>query len=106
GGLTYVATAHPVTAMRPAAEQVAAKPLPRAVVTVTPADGAAKIAPDSQVQITASGGTLTQVTGAAGGSPVTGQYGPGNTSWSTQWGLKPDLLHRHRRGQEQQGRDD
>ena len=89
GGLTYVATAHPVTAMRPAAEQVTAKPLPRAAVTVTPANGAAKITPDSQVQIAASGGTLTKVTVAAGGSPVTGQYGAGNTSWSTEWGLKP-----------------
>lgn len=89
GGLTYVVTAHPVTAMRPAAEQVAAKPLPPAVVNVTPADGAAKITPDSTVQVAASGGTLTKVTVAAGGSPVTGQYGAGNTSWSTEWGLKP-----------------
>ena len=41
------------------------------------------------MQITASGGTLTQVTVASGNSAVTGQYGPGSTSWSTRWGLKP-----------------
>ena len=89
GGITYVAMANPVTAMRPAAQQVAAKPVPPAVVSVTPADGAAKITPDTQVQVTASGGTLTEVTVAAGKSTMTGQYGSGNTSWSTQWGLKP-----------------
>src|SRR5690242_8428275 len=93
GGLTYVATAHPVTAMRPAAEQVTAKPVPRAVVAVTPADGAAKITPDSQVQIAATGGTLTEVTVAAGGSPVTGHYGVDNMSWSTEWGLKPGTAY-------------
>jgi lipoprotein-anchoring transpeptidase ErfK/SrfK len=89
GGITYVATTHPVTGVRPVAEQVASKPVPPAVVTMTPADGAAKVTPDAPVQVAASGGTLTQVTVAAGGSAVTGQYGPGNTSWSTKWGLKP-----------------
>jgi lipoprotein-anchoring transpeptidase ErfK/SrfK len=95
GGITYVATASPVTAMRPvaavrpAAQPTASKPVPPAVVAVTPADGAAKVAPDAQVRITAAGGTLTQVTVASGGSAVTGQYGPGNASWSTRWGLRP-----------------
>src|SRR6266568_573333 len=95
GGITYVATAGPVTATgpvtaeHPAAQRPASKPAPPAVVNVTPADGAAKVAPDTQVQITASGGTLTQVTVASGYSAVTGQFGPGSTSWSTGWGLKP-----------------
>src|SRR5512146_1157313 len=95
GGITYVATASPVTAMRPvaathpAAQPTASKPAPAAVVAVTPADGAAKVAPDTQVQITASGGTLTQVTVASGDSAATGRFGPGSASWSTQWGLKP-----------------
>src|SRR4029077_21077870 len=57
--------------------------------TVRPADGAAMVDPDTQVQITASGGTLTRVTVASGHSAVTGQYGPGGTNWSTRWGLKP-----------------
>ena len=89
GGITYVATAGPVTVLHPAAEQVTSKPVPPAVVTTTPADGTAKIAPDTPVQVSASGGTLTEVTVTTGGSAVTGQYGPGNASWSTKWGLKP-----------------
>ena len=89
GGITYVATKGPVTAEHLAAQRLASKPTPPAAVTVTPADGAAKVAPDTQVQITASGGTLTQVTVASGDSAVTGQYGPGSASWSTGWGLKP-----------------
>jgi lipoprotein-anchoring transpeptidase ErfK/SrfK len=89
GGITYVATTGRVTAQHPAAPQLASNPVPPAVVTVTPADGAAMVAPDTQVQITVSGGTLAQVTVASGGSAVAGQYGPGSTSWSTEWGLKP-----------------
>jgi lipoprotein-anchoring transpeptidase ErfK/SrfK len=89
GGIAYVATAAPVRADHPAAQRLAAKPAPLAAVTVTPGDGAAKVAPDAQVQVTASGGTLTEVTVAAGSSAVTGQYGPGSTSWATQWGLRP-----------------
>ena len=89
GGITYAATKGPVTTEHLAAQQLVSKPTPPAAVTVTPADGAAKVAPDTQVQITASGGTLTQVTVASGDSAVTGQYGPGSASWSTGWGLKP-----------------
>jgi lipoprotein-anchoring transpeptidase ErfK/SrfK len=89
-GITYVVATSPVTAAgHPVAEQSASIPTPPAVVTVAPADGAAKVAPDTQVRITASGGTLTQVTVASGNSAVTGQYAPGSTSWSTGWGLKP-----------------
>ncbi|HEY1003276.1 MAG TPA: Ig-like domain-containing protein, partial [Streptosporangiaceae bacterium] len=88
-----MATTGPVMAQHLAAQQVASKPTPSAVVTVTPGNGAAKVAPDTQVQIRASGGTLAQVTVAAGGSAVTGQYGPGSTSWSTGWGLKPDTSY-------------
>src|SRR6266568_4778285 len=89
GGITYVATTGPVAAGHPAAQRLTSKPAPPAVVTVTPADGAAMVAPDTQVQITASVGTLTQVTVVSGNFAVTGQYGPGSTSWSTRWGLKP-----------------
>src|SRR5579859_5014653 len=89
GGIAYVVTRGPVTAGHTVVQRLAAKPVPPAVLTVTPADGAARVAPDTQVQITASGGTLTQVTVASGNSAVTGQYGPGSTSWSTRWGLKP-----------------
>ena len=89
GGITYVATAGPVTAEHLAAQRLVSKPTPPAVVTVTPADGAAMVAPGTRVQITASGGTLTQVTVASGDSAVAGQYGPDGTSWSARWGLRP-----------------
>ena len=88
GGITYVATKGPVTAEHLVAQRLASKPTPPAAVTVAPADGAAKVAPDTQVQITASGGTLTQVTVTSGDFAVTGQYGPGSVIWSTGWGAK------------------
>ena len=86
-GITYVATTGLATAEHPAAQRLASKPTPPAVVTATPADGA-MVAPDTQVQITTSGGTLTQVTVASGDSAVTGQYGPGD-EFVGGWGLKP-----------------
>src|SRR5262245_39426840 len=88
-GIAYVATTGPVTAKNMAAQRLVSRPTPPAVVTVPPADGAAMVAPGTQVQIIAAGGTLTQVTVASGNSTVAGQYGPGGTSWSTRWGLKP-----------------
>ena len=87
GAVTYVATTGSVSAAEhPVAQRPTGKPAPPPVVTVTPADGAAMVAPDTQVQVTASGGTLTQVTVVSGDSAVTGQYGPGRASWSTPWG--------------------
>ena len=81
GAITYAVTAGSVTAAEhPVAQRPASKPTPSAVVTVTPANGAAMVAPDTHMQITASGGTLTQVTVASGNSAVAGQYGPGSTS--------------------------
>jgi lipoprotein-anchoring transpeptidase ErfK/SrfK len=94
-GIAYVATAGtatakgPVTPQRTVAQRATSKPVPPAAVAVAPADGATKVAPDTQVQVTASGGTLTQVTVAAGSSAASGRYGPGGMSWSTRWGLKP-----------------
>src|ERR1700751_5659046 len=76
GGITYVLTKGPVTAEHLAGQRLASKPAPTPGGTGTPADGAAMIAPGTQVQITASGGTLTQVTVASGYSAVTGQYEP------------------------------
>src|SRR6516225_10019026 len=89
GGITYVAAARPVTTEHLAAQRVTTKPTPAAVVSVRPADGAATVDPDTQVQIAALGGTLTQVTVSSGHSAVTGQYGSGSTNWWSLWGLKP-----------------
>jgi lipoprotein-anchoring transpeptidase ErfK/SrfK len=98
-GITYVATARPATAtapataQHPAAPRPTSKPVPPAVVAVTPADGVTKVAPDTQVRITASGGTLTQVTVTSGKSTVTGQYEPGGATWSSRWGLEPGISY-------------
>src|SRR5262249_3391549 len=92
--ITYVGTGGWVSAAEhPVAHRPVSKPAPPAVVTVRPADGAAMVAPDTAVRITASGGTLAQVTVASGRSAVAGQYGPGSTSWSTRWGLKPAAFY-------------
>src|ERR1700748_2588574 len=84
GGFTYVARARPVTTEHLTAQRLPSKPTPPAVVSLRPADGAAMVDPDTQVQVTASGGTLTQVTVASGDAALTGQYGPGSTYWATQ----------------------
>ena len=52
GGIAYVATRGPVMAEHLAAQPLAAqnaasKPVPPAVLTVTPANGAARVAPDT-----------------------------------------------------------
>src|SRR5215472_14484482 len=65
--IAYVATTGSVNAAaRPVAQRQVSKPTPPAVVSVTPAGAATKVAPDTHVKITASGGTLTQVTVASG----------------------------------------
>jgi lipoprotein-anchoring transpeptidase ErfK/SrfK len=90
GSIMYVVTAGPAAAVKhPVAQRPVSKPVPLAVVDVTPADGTGRVAPDTHVQITASGGALTQVTVMSGNSAAAGQYGSGGTSWSTRWGLKP-----------------
>jgi lipoprotein-anchoring transpeptidase ErfK/SrfK len=89
GAVGYVATGPATAAGHRVAQRPAGRPVPPAAVTVAPADGAAGVAPDARVQITASGGTLTQVTVASGGSAVAGQYGPGAVTWSTRRGLEP-----------------
>ena len=54
GVITYVATGSVTAAEHPVAQRPVSKPPPPAVVTVTPPDGAAMIAPGTRVQITAS----------------------------------------------------
>jgi lipoprotein-anchoring transpeptidase ErfK/SrfK len=69
------------------------KPEPPPVLTVTPANGTAHVAPDSHVQVSVTGGTLTQVAVTAGGDTASGQYGTGNTTWSSQAALKPSTTY-------------
>ena len=61
-----------------------------AKVTITPANGAAKIAPDKGVTVSVANGKLGQVTVEDGkGKAVEGKMAAGNTSWKTSWNLRP-----------------
>lgn len=63
-----------------------------AQVSITPANGAKKIAPDEGVQVTVKNGKLGQVTVAEAdgkGKPVDGTLAANHTSWHTDWNLKP-----------------
>jgi lipoprotein-anchoring transpeptidase ErfK/SrfK len=57
-------------------------------VTITPADGTARADPGKGITITASGGTLKNVSVRTSGDPVAGMYANGNTVWHSTWALK------------------
>jgi len=70
------------------AASAAAKPTPAGpVVTITPGNGASGAAPSKGITVTASGGTLKNVTVHTAGDPVTGSYSSGNASWHSTWAL-------------------
>jgi lipoprotein-anchoring transpeptidase ErfK/SrfK len=58
------------------------------VVTITPATGIAMADPSKGLAVTASGGTLKNVTVHTTGDPVTGSYSGGNTAWHSTWTLE------------------
>ncbi|TYC15512.1 L,D-transpeptidase [Actinomadura syzygii] len=58
-------------------------------VTITPADGNGKARPDQGVTVTASGGTLGQVSVKLKGAEVPGALSPDKTRWRSQWTLRP-----------------
>lgn len=60
-----------------------------AKVAVTPADGSGKVRPDKGVQVTASSGTIQQVTVQTGNSTVDGALSADKKSWQTKWTLRP-----------------
>jgi lipoprotein-anchoring transpeptidase ErfK/SrfK len=65
-----------------------AKPKPAGpVVTITPGNGASGADPSKGIMVTASGGTLKNVSVHTAGDPVTGSYSSGNTSWHSTWAL-------------------
>jgi lipoprotein-anchoring transpeptidase ErfK/SrfK len=61
-------------------------PTPR-YLTITPANGTASADPSAGITVTAASGTLTDVTVHTSGSPVTGAYNSGKTSWHSTWAL-------------------
>jgi lipoprotein-anchoring transpeptidase ErfK/SrfK len=57
------------------------------VVTITPADGAGHADPSAGITVTASGGTLKNVSVHTAGDPVPGSYSSGGTAWHSTWAL-------------------
>jgi len=71
-----------------AAAAPSAKPTPAGLaVTITPGNGSRGADPSKGITVTASGGTLKNVSVRTAGDPVTGSYSPGNTSWHSTWAL-------------------
>jgi lipoprotein-anchoring transpeptidase ErfK/SrfK len=56
-------------------------------VTITPGNGSRGADPSKGITVTASGGTLKNVSVHTAGDPVTGSYSAGNTSWHSTWAL-------------------
>ena len=75
-------------ASHPAKATASASPSPAGpVVTITPASGDTKADPSKGLTVTASGGTLKNVTVHTTGDPVTGSYSGGGTAWHSTWAL-------------------
>ena len=71
-----------------AAAGPSAKPTPAGpAVTITPGNGARGADPSKGITVSASGGTLKNVSVYTAGDPVTGSYSAGNTSWHSTWAL-------------------
>ncbi|MGA9834715.1 MAG: Ig-like domain-containing protein, partial [Trebonia sp.] len=65
-----------------------AKPTPAGpAVTITPGNGSRGADPSKGITVTASGGTLKNVSVHTAGDPVTGSYSAGTTSWHSTWAL-------------------
>jgi len=72
----------------PAHASAQASPTPTGpAVTITPGGGAGAADPSQGIAVTASGGTLRNVTVATPADPVTGAYSAGRTAWHSQWAL-------------------
>ncbi|MGB6574650.1 MAG: Ig-like domain-containing protein, partial [Trebonia sp.] len=71
-----------------AAASASAKPTPAGpAVMITPGNGSRGADPSKGITVTASGGTLKNVSVHTAGDPVTGSYSAGNTSWHSTWAL-------------------
>ena len=83
---------HGTSQVTPAANAKTRAATPRAAVAVpevkiTPANGAAGADPSAGITVTATGGTLTNVTVRTSGDAVSGRLSPGGTVWRSQWAL-------------------
>jgi lipoprotein-anchoring transpeptidase ErfK/SrfK len=57
------------------------------LVTITPANGSSDADPSAGITVATSAGTLTSVSVATGGDPVTGSLAAGGRLWRSEWAL-------------------
>ncbi|MGP4029323.1 Ig-like domain-containing protein [Actinomadura sp. 3N407] len=63
-------------------------------LTISPANGSGRARPDQGVKVTASGGTLGQVSVKLKGADVPGTLSPDKTEWRSTWTLQPGGSYR------------
>ncbi|MDF2705437.1 Ig-like domain-containing protein [Nonomuraea muscovyensis] len=63
-------------------------------IAITPAEGSTKVSPDKKIVVTASGGTLDEVTVDGGDEEVTGTYNADKTRWISKGTLKPSTAYK------------
>lgn len=66
---------------------------PPAKLSVTPANAAGKVRPDSSIVVKAVDGTIQNVTVTTKGNPVEGQLGADKTEWRSRWRLDPGVKY-------------
>ena len=75
------------THVRPAANAKTTAPAPAAQVKISPANGAADADPSAGITVTATRGTLKNVTVRTAGDAVSGRLSQGGKVWHSQWAL-------------------
>jgi lipoprotein-anchoring transpeptidase ErfK/SrfK len=82
------------TKVQGAAASASAPATPAASIAVVPANGTAKVRPDSHVDIKVTNGTLRDVAVTPkGGSPLPGAIAAGGAGWTTNARLKPGTTY-------------
>jgi lipoprotein-anchoring transpeptidase ErfK/SrfK len=78
---------HSTTHVRPAASAKTTAPAPAAQVKISPANGAADADPSAGITVTATRGTLKNVTVRTAGDAVSGRLSQDGKVWHSQWAL-------------------
>ncbi len=78
---------HSTTHVRPAANAKTTAAAPAAQVKISPANGAADADPSAGITVTATRGTLKNVTVRTAGDVVSGRLSQGGKVWHSQWAL-------------------
>ena len=78
---------HSTTQVRPVANAKTTAAAPAAQVKISPANGAADADPSAGITVTATRGTLKNVTVRTSGDAVSGRLSQGGKVWHSQWAL-------------------